>query len=162
MAVPEDRAPKHHARSIYLVSRAPVISKKEARTSLYFVGWLTYTRVEQVKRARSPPDTTRHIEARGAGKRQPLTSPKSSSMRDFVKFFQFIYKEAEEFKIWDPVQAMGWQIAYEGHSIPIGVASVWHELGPERQLFQMSWLSGCTAVIAVVSGATSLYDPNFN
>lgn len=91
------------------------------------------------------------METRGAGKRQPLTSPKSSSMRDFVRFFQLIYKEATEFKIWDPVQAMGWQITYGGTSIPIGVASVWHEFGPERQHYQMSWLSGCTAVIAVVS-----------
>lgn len=57
------------------------------RVSLCVTGWLTYVRIEQVKRDHLPANGTNHLETRGAGKRQPLTQPASSSMNDLVKFF---------------------------------------------------------------------------
>lgn len=130
------------------------LSRNALRTLLPRFDTLTCIHLGPTKRDRIPVKQTRRLEPRGAGKRQPLTSPVGSSVAAYLTFFRKLYKIATKFEIWGPVQAMGWRIVYKGTKIPIGATGVYFDFGKERQHYQMSYLIGCTAVIAVVSAAS--------
>lgn len=84
--------------------------------------------------------------------KQPLASPASDSAEDFEKFIDAIYDDATRLQIVpSDEQTSSWTVEVGRATIPIGATAVWFPFGNTPQNYQMSGLTGCTAIIAVVS-----------
>jgi hypothetical protein len=87
---------------------------------------------------------------------QPLSEPATDSDEDYVTWFDKTYEESIGFVIQPShEQQESWTVTYRGLAVPIGATGQFYPFGDKPQSYSMGGLSGCTAIIPVVSDITT-------
>ena len=81
-----------------------------------------------------------------------MREPASSSSADFATFINEFAVDGDTIPI-DPgqEQTSTWQVNYGRNAIPVGATALGYEFGGEYKEWVMGRMTGCTAIIAVVS-----------
>lgn len=85
-------------------------------------------------------------------KKQQLRNPKDDSDGQFDRFMKsYVGKDQQLYIVPRPSEYNSWKINFKGKRTPIGATGVWHDFTDRSQNFIMQGLTGCTAIIIVVS-----------
>jgi hypothetical protein len=138
------RASLRTARSI----ACDPLTKKNTKADTY-VPDLSLSRRETNRTFTRPP-----IQQRAPLQLQPLREPISDSKEDFAAFIHDISTGAGSTRIEiypGKFQVANWRVNVDGKVIPVGATALGYIFENKPQDFSLGQLTGCTAVLAVVS-----------
>jgi hypothetical protein len=86
----------------------------------------------------------------------PLSNPAGGSAQEYGDWFKSVSENADENGGKLPlypsdVQIETWKVEYNGEEIPIGATGLWRPFGDRVRNYEMHGLTGCTAIVVIVS-----------